>query len=134
MQVFNPPIILFDGVCNLCNSFVQFVIKNDRRGYFKFTALQSEAGKEVLQQVHYSDFSLSTVVLVENGKVYVRSAAALKILSRLDGLWPLAYSFIILPTFLRDFIYKGIAQNRYRWFGKQESCMLPTPELKARFL
>lgn len=134
MQESNQAIILFDGVCNLCNGFVQFVIKNDSQGYFKFTALQSEVGQEILKQVRYFDFSLSTVVLVEKGKIYVRSAAALKILARLDGLWPLAYSFIILPAFLRDFIYKGIAQNRYRWFGKQESCMLPTPELKARFL
>ena len=130
----NQPVILFDGVCNLCNGFVQFVIKHDRRGRFKFTALQSEAGQQILNQVHFSDKSLSTVILVQNGKVYVQSTAALKILARLDGLWPLTYVAIILPAFLRNLIYTGIARNRYRWFGKQESCMVPTPELKSRFL
>ncbi|RDC61631.1 thiol-disulfide oxidoreductase DCC family protein [Adhaeribacter pallidiroseus] len=134
MTVTNQAVILFDGVCNLCNGFVQFVIKHDRQGYFKFTALQSDAGQEILQQVNFSNNALDTVVLVENGKMFVRSTAALKILARLDGFWPLAYAAIILPAFLRDFIYVGVARNRYRWFGKQESCMVPTPELKSRFL
>jgi len=128
------PVILFDGVCNLCNGFVQFVIKHDRRGRFKFTALQSDAGQQILNQVHFTDKSLSTVVLVQNNKAYVQSTAALKILAQLDGLWPLTYVAIILPAFLRNIIYTGIARNRYRWFGKQESCMVPTPELKSRFL
>ncbi len=127
-------IILFDGVCNLCNGFVQFVIRHDRAGYFRFAALQSEVGRKILQQVHFSDYSIDSVVLVQNGKFYIRSAAVLKILRRLDGWWPLAYVAIILPAFLRDLIYAGLAKNRYRWFGKQESCMLPTPELKLRFL
>lgn len=134
MTVNNQAVILFDGVCNLCNGFVQFVIKHDRQGYFKFTALQSEAGQKILQQTNFSNTSLHTVVLVENGKVYVRSTAALKVLARLDGFWPITYAAIILPAFLRDVIYMGIARNRYRWFGKQESCMVPTPELKSRFL
>ena len=134
MTVNNQAIILFDGVCNLCNGFVQFVIKHDCRAYFKFTTLQSEAGREILQQTNFSNNALDTVILVENGKVYVRSTAALKILARLDGFWPITYAAIILPAFLRDIIYMGVARNRYRWFGKQESCMVPTPELKSRFL
>ena len=134
MSVNNQAVILFDGVCNLCNGFVQFVIKHDRQGYFKFTALQSVAGQEILRATDLANNPLGTVVLVENGKVFVRSTAALKILARLDGWWPIAYAAIILPAFLRDLIYVGIARNRYRWFGKQESCMLPTPELKSRFL
>lgn len=127
-------VILFDGVCNLCNGFVQFVIKHDRQGYFKFTALQSAAGQEILRQTDLANNPLGTVVLVENEKIYVRSTAALKILARLDGFWSITYIGIILPAFLRDLIYVGIARNRYRWFGKQESCMLPTPALKGRFL
>lgn len=133
MDSANNAIILFDGVCNLCNGFVQFVIRNDRSGYFCFAALQSESGRNVLQQVSFLDYTIDSVVLVENGKFYVRSTAALKIMRRLGGFWPLTYAAIILPVFLRDFIYKLIARNRYR-FGKQESCMLPTPELKMRFL
>ncbi|MDQ3289746.1 MAG: thiol-disulfide oxidoreductase DCC family protein [Bacteroidota bacterium] len=130
----SPAIILFDGVCNLCNGFVQFVIRYDQKKYFRFAALQSEAGHKVLQGVQYSNYAFDTVVLVENGKYYTRSTAALRILRHLSGGWPLAYAAIILPAFLRDFIYAGIAKNRYRWFGKQESCLLPTPELKLRFL
>ena len=127
-------VILFDGVCNLCNGFVQFVIRHDRRGYFHFAALQSETGRQLLQGVHFSDSAADTVVLIQNGKFYLRSTAALKILRRLSGFWPLAYVAILLPAFLRDFIYIVVAKNRYRWFGKQESCLLPTPELKTRFL
>lgn len=128
-------IILFDGVCNLCNGFVQFVIRHDKKEYFRFAALQSEQGRNLLQQVQFKEGNaLSTVVLIENGKFYVQSTAALKVARRLSGLWPLTYAAIILPAFLRDLIYKLIAANRYRWFGKQESCMLPTPALKTRFL
>ncbi len=130
----SPAIILFDGVCNLCNGFVQFVIRHDQKSYFKFAALQSEAGHAVLQQVQFTNYAFDTVVLVENGKYYTRSTAALRILRHLSGGWSLAYVAIILPAFLRDLIYAGLARNRYRWFGKQESCLLPTPELKLRFL
>ncbi len=129
-----PAVILFDGVCNLCNGFVQFVIRHDSAGYFRFAALQSEAGQKVLQHVHFSDYTIDSVVLVQQEKFYVRSTAALKILRHLDGGWPLTYAAIILPAFLRDFVYIILARNRYRWFGKQESCLLPIPELKQRFL
>ncbi|QMU30682.1 thiol-disulfide oxidoreductase DCC family protein [Adhaeribacter radiodurans] len=129
-----PAIILFDGVCNLCNGFVQFVIRHDPKSYFRFAALQSEVGREILQQVHFPDYAMDTVVLVENNKFYTRSTAALRILRHLSGGWSFAYIAIILPAFIRDLVYVGLAKNRYRWFGKQESCWLPTPELKLRFL
>ncbi|MFC6996761.1 thiol-disulfide oxidoreductase DCC family protein [Rufibacter roseus] len=126
--------ILFDGVCNLCNGFVQFVIEHDPHGYFKFAALQSEIGQQTLQQHKMPTQQFSSFLLLENGKLYTRSSAALRVFRRLSGAWPLLYGFMILPAFLRDAVYDLVARNRYRWFGQQESCMLPTPELKARFL
>jgi predicted DCC family thiol-disulfide oxidoreductase YuxK len=128
------PIIFFDGVCNLCNAFVQFVIKRDKRSQFKFASLQSEAAKGMLPENFFSDAKLSSVVLLEDGKVFSKSTAALRILRRLAGPWKLLYVFIILPPFICNLVYDIIAKNRYRWFGKKESCMVPTPELKHRFL
>ena len=127
-------IIFFDGVCNLCNGAVQFVIERDRKSYFKFAALQSEFAAKTL-----SDFDLQVTqgdsfVLLENGKVYEQSTAALRVAKKLKGLWPLLYVFIIVPPFIRNAVYKFIARNRYKWFGKQESCWVPTPELKSKFL
>lgn len=130
----NQAIIFFDGVCNLCNGFVQFVIRNDKKGNFLFASLQSEEAKPYLAACGINAEELGTVVLYENGRCYVRSTAALRILKKLAGGWPLLFVAIIIPPFLRDAVYNFIAGNRYRWFGKQESCMLPTPELKARFL
>lgn len=127
-------IIFFDGVCNLCNGFVQFVITHDKKGYFKFAALQAEESKPYLKDCRISTEELGTVVLWENGKCFTRSTAALRIFKKLSGIWPFLYGAVIFPSFLRDFIYNLIAANRYKWFGKQESCMLPTPELKQRFL
>lgn len=127
-------IIFFDGVCNLCNGFVQFVISRDKKGYFKFAALQSEAAKPYLKDCGISVKELGTVVLWENGECYTRSTAALRILRQLSGIWPVLYGAAIFPTFLRDAVYKFIAANRYKWFGRKDSCMLPTPELKQRFL
>jgi predicted DCC family thiol-disulfide oxidoreductase YuxK len=129
-----PTTILFDGVCNLCNGFVQFVIKHDPAGRFHFAALQSELGQQILQEhgLHTQEFK--TVLLLENGKLYKQSTAALRIAHRLQGAWSWAYAFIIVPAFIRDAVYDFVSRNRYRWFGQQESCMLPTPELKARFL
>ena len=127
-------VILFDGVCNLCNGFVQFVIARDRNAYFKFASLQSEEAKEYLKNSSYNLNELNSVILWENGNIYSRSTAALKILKRLTGGWPLIYSTIIIPPFIRNGVYDFIAGNRYKWFGKQDSCMLPTPELKSRFL
>lgn len=128
-------LVLFDGVCNLCNASVQFLIRRDPRGEkFQFASLQSAKAQEVLAQAHYPAGQLNTVLLVEGGKVYGRSTAALRLARKLPGLWPLLYGFIIVPPFIRDAVYNFIARNRYRWFGRQESCMIPTPELRNRFL
>lgn len=127
------PVILFDGVCNLCNSSVQFVINHDPKGMFRFAALQSEFGQQQLEKHNFDKEELLSVVLLINGKAYDRSRAALEIARRLNGLWPLLYIFIIVPPFIRNFIYNWISRNRYRWFGRKDECMIPTPELKARF-
>jgi predicted DCC family thiol-disulfide oxidoreductase YuxK len=129
-----PAIILFDGHCNLCNASVQFVIRRDRRGRFKFAALQSEAGRALLKKAGGGEVTLDSVLLIADGKVYQRSAAALRIARRLDGCWPALFVFIIIPPPLRDCIYTWIARNRYRWFGRREECMVPTEELKGRFI
>lgn len=129
-----PAIILFDGVCNLCNGFVQFVIRQDRAHRFRFASLQSDTAREMLQHQPGAGQALDSVVLIENGRYYRQSTAALRILRRLDGAWPLFYGLIVVPAFVRDRVYAWIAKNRYRWFGQRDSCLLPTPELKARFL
>ena len=127
-------VILFDGVCNLCNGFVQFVVRNDRKGKFKFASLQSEFSQRELSTWNIDHQQISTVILLDGGRIYSKSTAALKILRKLDGFWPLLFVFIVVPKFLRDAVYNTVAKNRYKWFGKKESCMLPTPELKDRFL
>lgn len=127
-------IILFDGVCNLCNGAVQFVIKHDNKNQFLFASLQSEEGKHILEDYNFPTNEMDSFLLVENGKVYVRSTAALKVLKRLSGLWSLLYGFIIVPKFIRDSVYNWIVKNRYQWFGRKDECMIPTPELKAKFL
>lgn len=129
-----PYVILFDGVCNLCTASVQFVIRHDQRKVFVFAALQSENGKRLLSDYHLPENDLLSIILIEDNKIYLRSTAALRIAKRLRGLWPLLYGFIIMPKLLRDGIYNYIAKKRYKWFGKQTVCMVPTPELRARFL
>ncbi|OWP61878.1 thiol-disulfide oxidoreductase DCC [Hymenobacter amundsenii] len=131
-----PSVILFDGVCNLCNGFVQFVIQHDAAGQFRFAALQSAAGQELLTAHKLPAPSTpDSVVLLADGKAYTHSAAALGILARLGGRWAvLARAGRWFPRPLRDAVYRLIARYRYRWFGRQESCWLPTPELQARFL
>jgi predicted DCC family thiol-disulfide oxidoreductase YuxK len=126
--------ILFDGVCNLCNSSVQFVINRDPHRSFQFAALQSISGKALLQQHHLPEANLYSVILIREGTVYQRSSAALQIARGLTGWWPLLYAFIIVPPFIRNAVYDWIASNRYRWFGEKNECMIPTPELKSRFL
>ena len=128
------PVLLFDGICNLCNGWVQFVIRHDPAGKFRFAALQSAKGQQLLKQYGLPHEHFTTLVLIENGQVYTRSSAALRIAKQLSGAWPMLYGFAVVPAFLRDGVYNLVAGNRYAWFGKQESCMLPTPELKARFL
>jgi predicted DCC family thiol-disulfide oxidoreductase YuxK len=128
------PVILFDGVCNLCNSSIQFIIRRDSRSRFKFASLQSEAGITLLEKYNISTTQLESVILIASGRVYNRSSAALHIAKNLDGLWPMLYAFIIVPAFIRNLVYDWIAKNRYQWFGKRNECMIPSPELKSRFI
>ncbi len=128
------PIILFDGVCNLCDKSVQFIIKNDKKKHFRFAALQSNAGQRLLTQYGISTTELNSFILIYNNQVYNKSSGALHVAKLLGGGWIFFYSLIIIPKFLRDSIYDFISEHRYKWFGKKEACMIPTPELKARFL
>jgi predicted DCC family thiol-disulfide oxidoreductase YuxK len=128
------PIILFDGVCNFCNSAVNFTLKRNKKANIRFAPLQSEAGQKLLQQYNLPVSDMESFVFIENSKAYQRSTAALKVCPHLRGLWPLSYGLIIVPRFIRDGIYNWIAKNRYKWFGRQQSCMIPTPEVRARFL
>lgn len=127
-------IILFDGVCNLCNGSVQFIIKRDKKAVFKFASLQSDIGQSILKEYKIPAGDLFSIILVENNKAYSRSTAALHIARRLDGAWKILYIGILFPKFLRDRIYDWVAKNRYRWFGKKEECMIPSPAMRERFL
>lgn len=126
-------IILFDGVCNFCNSTVDFVIKRDKRSVFKFAPLQSEAAHRLLAHHNITGIDLSSFIFIEKSKVYRKSTAVLRVCLHLDGLWPMLYGFIIVPKKIRDGIYNWVAKNRYRWFGKQ-SCMIPNGDVRSRFL
>jgi predicted DCC family thiol-disulfide oxidoreductase YuxK len=131
----NKKIILFDGVCNLCNSAVQFIVKHDKGDVFRFVALQSELGQEILAYIGIDTKNIDSIVLYEPGVTYYyKSDAALQIAKSLDGLFPMGFVFKIIPTGIRNRLYDYIARNRYKWYGKKESCMIPTPELKAKFL
>lgn len=127
-------IILFDGICNFCDATINFVINHDKKGNFVFAPLQSSTGEALLKKFAISREVTDSMVLIEGEKVYVKSTAALRISRKLNGLYPLLYGFIILPKFIRDSVYDLIAKNRYKWFGKKDSCMLPTPEIRQRFL
>lgn len=127
-------IILFDGVCNLCNGAINFIIKHDPKGIFKFASLQGETGKQLLAQYNIDPQETDSIVLIDNDQVSVKSSAALRIAKNLNQGYPLLFGFMIIPTFIRNGVYDFIAANRYKWFGKKESCMLPTPELRSRFL
>ncbi|HSF53425.1 MAG TPA: thiol-disulfide oxidoreductase DCC family protein [Algoriphagus sp.] len=127
-------VILFDGVCNLCNASIDFVIKRDKKDRFLVGALQEEAGKNLLTKFEVKPEYLDSLVLIEEDRIFFRSTAALRIAKKLPGLWPLFYGFIILPPFIRDGIYDWIGKNRYRWFGKKNTCRIPTPEERAKFL
>lgn len=130
----NKSIILFDGVCNLCNSTVQFVIKTDKKKIFRFASLQSEFGQSILAKYHLNTTALSSLVLLEGDRVYTKSTGALRIARKLQFPFNLFYIFIMVPPFIRDAVYNYIAKNRYKWFGKEEACWVPTPELKERFV
>lgn len=127
-------IVLFDGVCNLCNQAVDFIIQHDSKNNFKLASLQDNPGKELLKGKSIDDDYLDSLVLLRNNEVYYKSRAALEIAKKLKGLWPLFYGFIIVPKFLRDPIYDWIAKNRYKWFGKRDTCRLPNEDEKAKFL
>lgn len=126
-------IVLFDGICNLCNGSVTFIMDRDPEGYFRFAPLQSDVAQDLLRDSAKSK-SLSSLVLLEGGQCYSRSTAVLRIARRLRGGWPLLYFLIILPRPIRDYLYSWVASNRYRWFGKTETCQVPTPERISRFL
>jgi predicted DCC family thiol-disulfide oxidoreductase YuxK len=127
-------VILFDGVCNFCNSSINFAIKRDKNNQLKFAAMQSTAGSQLLQQYSISEKNMQSFIFIQNGIVYNRSTAALKVCTHLNGGWPLLYGFIIVPKFIRDGVYNFIAKNRYKWFGKKNECMVPSPAIRAKFL
>ena len=127
-------IILFDGVCNLCNGFVQFILKRDAKDVFRFGSLQSEKAQNLLKHKAPKALDLSTVVLIDGDKVATESDAVLLIAKKLGGVWSLCYVFIILPKFLRDAVYRFVAKHRYHIFGQRDSCMIPTPEIQKKFI
>ncbi|WP_269222862.1 thiol-disulfide oxidoreductase DCC family protein [Flavobacterium sp. IMCC34518] len=128
-------IILFDGVCNLCNSAVQFIIKHDKKDVFRFVPLQSDLGLDILKYIGIDFTKIDSIVLYEPGVAYYyKSDAALQIAKSLNGLYSFGIIFKIIPNGIRNQLYDYIARNRYNWFGKKESCMIPTPELKIKFL
>ena len=131
-----PPfsLILFDGYCNLCSGTVQFILKHDRKAKFRFASLQGEYGKTILQKHRLPTDSFGTFVLVESDIVFTKSTAALRIVKSLTGMWPLLYVAIIIPRFLRDAIYNLVARNRYKWFGRRDSCWLPKKDWRERFM
>ena len=128
------PVLLFDGVCNLCNASVQWILLRDKHGIFRFASLQSEQGQALLQQFGLDTETFNSVVLVDNGQLFTQSDAVLQIASQLGLPWSAASVFRILPTGFRNAVYDWVARNRYRWFGRQEQCMLPRPEWKGRFI
>ena len=127
-------IILFDGVCNLCNSSVNFIIKHDKKKHFLFASLQSDAAKEILLQFPTKKLTLDSILLIEGKDIYEKSSAALKISKHLSNGFHLLNYFIIIPLFIRDLVYNLISKNRYKWFGRKDKCMIPTEEVKSRFL
>lgn len=127
-------IILFDGVCHFCNGAVQFIIKRDPRGLFSFAALQSKPGQDLLEKWDLPTDTFNTMVYVKGNQVYTKSTAALKIARELKGVWPLLYALILIPKPVRDTAYDLIAKNRYKWFGQKNECIIPSPDVRKRFL
>jgi len=128
------PILLFDGVCNLCSGTVQFILDRDRIERLKFASLESEVGAELLQKLSLPKDYTSSLVLIENGNAYVKSSAALRVAKHMTGLWPALSALEIIPLFVRNPVYNWIARNRYNWFGKKEVCWVPDPKWNARFI
>jgi len=131
----NKKIILFDGVCNLCNDSVLKVIKYDKKNTFLFAALQSDTGQKIIKELGIDINIIDSIILyIPEEAYYIKSTAALRVMREFGGVWNITQLFTILPTGFNNFFYDYIARNRYKWFGKKESCMIPTPELKAKFL
>jgi predicted DCC family thiol-disulfide oxidoreductase YuxK len=128
------PVVLYDGTCGLCDRSVQLILRHDRRGRFRFAALQSDIGRALLERHGLPTDTLDSVVLVEDGRAWRKSAAALRIAGGMDAPWPAFRAFAIIPRPIRDFFYDGVAKSRYRIFGRVDVCMLPPPEVRARFL
>lgn len=128
------PLVIFDGVCNFCNYWVNFAIKRDKKKRLLFSPLQGNTAAKILLDYKIDPGTITSVILIDNGKAYSQSSAAIRICKYLDGGWKLFYMLIIIPKFIRDSIYNIIAKNRYKWFGKKDTCMIPTPALKERFL
>jgi predicted DCC family thiol-disulfide oxidoreductase YuxK len=127
-------VVLFDGVCNLCNGAVQFVVAHDPQARLRLTSIQSPPGQAILRWLGMPTEQFDTMVFLERGRAYTKSSAALRIARHFPPPWSWLAIFLILPAGFRDWFYDRVAQNRYRWFGKSESCMIPTPELRKRFL
>ncbi|MBT8315701.1 MAG: thiol-disulfide oxidoreductase DCC family protein [Maribacter sp.] len=128
-------IVLFDGVCNLCNRSIQFIIKRDKKDEFRFATLQGDLGRQLLQERNIDTAKVDSIILIEPGVAYyTKSTAALKIGDSFGGLWKIANVLNLIPRQLRDIVYDWIARNRYRWYGKKDACMVQTPELRAKFL
>jgi len=127
-------IILFDGVCNLCNGTVNWIIDRDKRGEFKFASLQSDYGQHIIMRYNLQNQYLDTIVLIENDQAFIKSAAVLRILKRLGGIYSVATIFLLLPSFLPDFFYNIVARYRYSWFGKRDVCRVPDASLKEKFI
>lgn len=131
----NKKIILFDGVCNLCDGAVQFIIKHDKKDVFRYASLQSDIGRKLVDERGLDPSELDSIMMIDPGVAYYRkSTAALEVSRELSGGYSLLKNFLFIPEFIRDGVYDFIANNRYKWFGKKEHCMIPTPELKAKFL
>lgn len=133
-KLINGKIVLFDGVCNLCDNSVKFIIKRDKNASFKMASLQSDIGQKIQTHFGQDTSQVNSVMLIEHGKLYTKSTAALKIARHLDGLWKLFIIFLVIPSSIRDVVYDFIARNRYKWFGKHDACMIPDKSIKSRFL
>ena len=133
-QTPNYSIILFDGICNFCNGMVNFAIRHDKKDQLRFAALQSEAGQKLLAAYNLTQEKFDSFILIENGKVYQKSSAALRVFKAFPWYWQVFQVLRIIPNFICNPVYDFIARNRYKWFGKKEQCMIPTPELRSKFL
>ena len=128
------PVVLFDGVCNLCSSVVKFIIKHDKENLFVFASLQSAFGQDILNRFQLAPTTFNSFILFEDNKIYTKSTGALRVARLLTGWWSLLYYLIIIPRLIRDAVYNYVATNRYKWFGKKEECWIPTPELSKKFI